>query len=279
MARDEIKYEHIVSRLNDMVERIANDCLSKPKRNGGSITGHCFGKVTVHVRGAKVGLVGFWQGQRGDAQGGNLIHLIEVANGFSNHGQAVRYAKQQYLGIQDRPFTEDEKKEWGKRQREFEKKDERRKAEAAADARKRELSAKAVWANSIPIKGTLAETYLESRGLIALRDLPTLRFHPMLDFPLNRLRNPRAFPALVCAVQQPDRRVTGVWQIFLDPKTGKKAQVVSRFRRSGSPWARGRRDRCGRGLGDDRRRVPAEQDEDPGVGAAVDVGHSRVRDP
>ena len=52
-----------------------------------------------------------------------------------------------------------------------------REAERRADAAKRERQAHALWREAQPIGGTVAETYLRSRGIIC--DLPdTLRFHP-----------------------------------------------------------------------------------------------------
>lgn len=53
----------------------------------------------------------------------------------------------------------------------------RRQAQDEADAAKRERQAQAVWSESLPVQGTLAETYLRGRGINC--SLPeTLRFHP-----------------------------------------------------------------------------------------------------
>jgi len=53
----------------------------------------------------------------------------------------------------------------------------RRKAQDSTDALRRSEAAKGVWAEAVPIEGTLAETYLRSRGISC--DLPdSLRFHP-----------------------------------------------------------------------------------------------------
>ena len=53
----------------------------------------------------------------------------------------------------------------------------RREAEQAREAMKRERQALAIWHESRPIEGTVAETYLRRRGINC--DLPdTLRFHP-----------------------------------------------------------------------------------------------------
>jgi len=53
----------------------------------------------------------------------------------------------------------------------------RRQAQDEADAAKRERQAQAVWSESLPVQGTLAETYLRGRGInCSLPD--SLRFHP-----------------------------------------------------------------------------------------------------
>jgi hypothetical protein len=71
-----------------------------------------------------------------------------------------------------------------------------REREAKAQAEKRAAQAKRLWQESLPIAGTLAETYLRARGITC--DLPrTLRFHP------EAWHGPTAkrYPAMVAAVQ------------------------------------------------------------------------------
>ena len=53
----------------------------------------------------------------------------------------------------------------------------RRRAEEQAEALKRAGQAQRLWAETLPVQGSLAETYLRHRGIVT--DLPeTLRFHP-----------------------------------------------------------------------------------------------------
>jgi hypothetical protein len=88
--------------------------------------------------------------------------------------------------------------------------------EPEPDARALEL-----WRSAIPAKGTLVEQYLRSRG-ITIDIPPTLRFIPSVDY-LPRI----SFPAMVAAVQRPDRQVIAVQVTFLDPRGDRKAQVAS----------------------------------------------------
>lgn len=75
----------------------------------------------------------------------------------------------------------------------------RRRAVEEAEAVKRERQAVSVWREAAPIGGTLAETYLRSRGITC--DLPdTLRFHPACWHPTAR-----RFPAMVALVEGCDR--------------------------------------------------------------------------
>lgn len=70
----------------------------------------------------------------------------------------------------------------------------RRRAAEEAEAVKREAQARAVWAEALPVAGTLAETYLRGRRITC--DLPeTLRFHPACWHP-----SAKRLPALLARV-------------------------------------------------------------------------------
>jgi hypothetical protein len=71
-----------------------------------------------------------------------------------------------------------------------------RRAEARAQAEKRAMAAKQLWAETQPIAGTPAETYLRRRGIsCALPD--TLRFHPRCFHGPSQSR----WPAMVALVE------------------------------------------------------------------------------
>ena len=214
MARSELKYEEIVERLNDMVETVAEKCIPDGRRHGNYWTGDLHGKCSVHIKGARTGLVGFWQGQRPGANGGDLIHLIQIAYGCSTHGQAVQIAKREFLHIEDRPLTAEEKREWARSKDESERKRKVREAEAAADREQKSDDVRAIWGRAQTIAGTLAERYLVGRGVdprLIGKWPPSLRFHPAL--PLGR----DAHPCLICGVQGSDRKLISIWRIFLTP--------------------------------------------------------------
>jgi hypothetical protein len=211
LMRDEYTYQEIVDMLRDHAETIAHDCMSGVKKSGPRLFGDCGGKASVVIRGNNIGLVGLWQGQRPGQQGGNLIHLIEISRGMS-HGEAVRYAKSHYLGIQQRAFTEEEKRQWASRKAEMEKRREREAAEAEAVRRRKEGDVRTIWGDCRPIPGTPAEAYLRRR--VGTFQYPaSLRFHPDLFCELTNQRH----PCLVAGVQATDRRLIAIWRIFLRP--------------------------------------------------------------
>ena len=98
----------------------------------------------------------------------------------------------------------------------------RRMAEHEAEKQKRTRAARQIWRDSVSAINTLVETYFCSRG-ITLPPPPTIRFHPSLPHGPTKL----TFPAMVAAVQGPDRKITGVHRTFLLPSGKGKAWVSS----------------------------------------------------
>ena len=80
-------------------------------------------------------------------------------------------------------------------------------------------AARRLFAASKPIRGTLAERYLQSRGIILPADVAALRFHPRCFHrgPAGR----EIWPALIATVTDLDGGITGVHRTWLDPGGGK----------------------------------------------------------
>lgn len=119
------------------------------------------------------------------------------------------------VNLPGREETEAERKARQKRETDRKRRDERK---AADDARAKAVkldTVKGIWQSAIPIEGTLAEAYLNSRS-IARTDLgdgpwpPSIRFHPGLTI------NGAKHPALIGGVQAVDRKLVAVWRIPLD---------------------------------------------------------------
>ncbi len=97
----------------------------------------------------------------------------------------------------------------------------RRKAACEAEERRRVETARLLWRQALPVtRGDSAGRYLASRGLHAPWP-PTIRFHPSLLHGPTKL----SFPAMIGAVQGPDRKITGIHRTFLLPSGGGKARV------------------------------------------------------
>ncbi len=78
-----------------------------------------------------------------------------------------------------------------------------------SDLAQRIEAARAIWRKAVPAAGTLVDVYLRSRGITAPIP-PTIRCANLKHGPTGM-----RLPAMVCAVQGPDRDVTGVHRTFL----------------------------------------------------------------
>ena len=82
-----------------------------------------------------------------------------------------------------------------------------------------------IWRQAVPAADdTLTARYLRGRGLTGVVP-PSIRYHPNVVYPHSGLY----LPAMVAAIQAPDRRVIAVQLLFLDPR-GRGKAVVSKPR-------------------------------------------------
>ena len=98
-------------------------------------------------------------------------------------------------------------------------------------------AARRLFAASKPIIGTLAATYLQSRGIMHVADLPALRFHPRCYYRPNDddvPGTPGAFPALIASVTDDGGVQTGTHRTWLNPACTAKANVASPRRAMGN---------------------------------------------
>jgi hypothetical protein len=86
-------------------------------------------------------------------------------------------------------------------------------------------SARRLFSMSRPIHGTIAETYLQSRGISALRDIASLRFHPRCYYKPDDHLPTETWPALIAAVTTLDGVITGVHRTWLEPSGRGKAPI------------------------------------------------------
>ncbi|GAA5665649.1 hypothetical protein Brsp07_04155 [Brucella sp. NBRC 14130] len=78
-------------------------------------------------------------------------------------------------------------------------------------------AARRLLAISQTIRGTIAETYLRSRGITALHDLGSLHFHPGCYYRPRGSSVTQALPAMIAAVTDLADAVTGAHRTWLPP--------------------------------------------------------------
>ena len=78
-------------------------------------------------------------------------------------------------------------------------------------------AARRLIAMSQPIAETLAEAYLRNRGLTALHDTASLRFHSRCYYRPDLQSETETWPALIASVTDLDGAITGAHRTWLDP--------------------------------------------------------------
>jgi Toprim domain-containing protein len=84
-----------------------------------------------------------------------------------------------------------------------------------------------------PISGTIAETYLRTRGITALHDAVAMRFHPRCYYRPDADTPTEVWPALIAAVTDLAGNITGAHRTWLDPTGEDKAPVETPRRAMG----------------------------------------------
>jgi Toprim domain len=94
-------------------------------------------------------------------------------------------------------------------------------------------SARRLFAMTKPITGTVVEAYLRNRGITALHETGSLRFHPRCYYRADEYSPPEFWPAMVGAITDLDGRITGAHRTWLDPSGCDKGPVDSPRRAMG----------------------------------------------
>ena len=94
-------------------------------------------------------------------------------------------------------------------------------------------SARRLYGMSRSIAGTLAQTYLQSRGIVAVPDGDPLRFHPRCYYRPDEHSPTETWPALIAAVTDLSGGISGVQRTWLDPSGHDKAPIDSPRRAMG----------------------------------------------
>jgi hypothetical protein len=86
-------------------------------------------------------------------------------------------------------------------------------------------SARRLFGMSLPIAGTVVETYLRGRGITNLDGIDSLRSHPRCYYRPEADSPTETWPAMIAAVTDLQGRITGAHRTWLDPSGRDKAPV------------------------------------------------------
>ena len=86
-------------------------------------------------------------------------------------------------------------------------------------------AARRLWAIAKPIDGTLAEAYLQARGITDVRGCEALRFHPRCWYRPDDYAPTETWPAMIAAVTNLSGATTGVHRTWLAPDGLGKAPI------------------------------------------------------
>lgn len=195
----------IAQELSREAEAVCRRLLSRGRREGrhwrvGDLANNSGRSLTVALAGPRAGRwIDHATGERGD-----LLDLIALRETGGSLSAAMRLARHRFGGgaLREAPAL---------------------KADTvhAADLPDTFALARRLWRRCLPLPGTLAEPYLQSRALPGpFTGLP-LRFHPALPYRPHPDAPWEQHPALVAAVTDEASRIMGVQRTWLDPDGGK----------------------------------------------------------
>jgi len=99
------------------------------------------------------------------------------------------------------------------------------------------LAAQRLFGTGRPIAGTLAQTYLQHRGITHLGACPALRFHSACYYRDGAAQQKR--PALLAAITDLDGHITGIQRTWLEVSGRGKAPVMTPRRALGRQFGNG----------------------------------------
>lgn len=224
MSRISNRAAELSERLAQSAQAVCRHYLPAGKREGrywmvGDVAGTQGRSLYVRLFATERGAIGNWV----DAATGEHGDLIDLIRLNQRHGRLADTIDEAERFLSLPPAASD---------------DERTAAAFAKPARAGSpTAARRLFTASKQLTGSLAETYLRSRGITRAFNLSALRFHPRCYYRPNDddvPGTPGAFPALIAAVTDADGAQTGTHRTWLDPSGGMKAKVASPRRAMGN---------------------------------------------
>jgi hypothetical protein len=198
----------LAQRLADRAEAVCHHYLPNGVRRGsywivGDVSGAKGRSLYVRLRSSSGAAAGHWT-DAASGQYGDLLDLIRLNRGLLTLSEAFDEARA-FLNEPPRQATE------------F----------AAYDtaARNPAKAAARLFALTSPVPGTIAETYLRSRGITADLDYPALGFLANCYYRAEDNPEPKPLPALIARVTDLNGRTMGVHRTWLRADGGGKADL------------------------------------------------------
>ncbi|MGN6424253.1 MAG: DUF7146 domain-containing protein [Asticcacaulis sp.] len=221
--------QDIAEQLAARADAVCRTYLSKGHKSGnywmiGDATGVPGRSMHVRLRGptAGKGAAGKWSDEAtGDH--GNLLDIIRHARGLTEFREVMAEACR-FLALPDpTPVVGSE-----------------RRCFADRSANARQFAAR-LFTSSRGLRGSIAETYLNSRGIIWQPDFNALRFHPRCFHSSGEGGKPVFWPGLIASITDLQDDLTGVSRTFLRRDGREKAPVEPKRRSKGDLLGNGTR--------------------------------------
>ena len=203
----------LAQRLGKQAEAVCRTYLSNGRRQGnywqvGDVRNTAGRSMFVRLTGpaSGKGAAGNWQ-DAASGEYGDLLAVIRESLGLSTFADVIEEARRflslpQLDLVPDTPTSKLSPAPSG-----------------SSEAARRLLSM------ARPLKGSLAATYLRSRGIADLSDTRDLRVHPNCYYRGDGAHQTETWPAMIAAVTDLEGKVTGVHRTWLARDGGSKAPV------------------------------------------------------
>jgi hypothetical protein len=203
----------LAARLASQAEAVCRHYLSAGKRQGnywlvGDVRNTPGRSLFVRLTGplSGKGASGHWR-DAASAEHGDLLDVIRLSLGLVDFADVAEEARR-FLAL---PYAAPDR--------------EPRRTSTPAAAVGSPDAARRLFAMAHPIGGTLAETYLRQRGILALHATDALRFHPRCFYRTDEHSPVETWPALIAAVTDLAGAITGVHRTWLDPAGFSEARL------------------------------------------------------
>ncbi len=177
----------------------------------GNITGEPGRSLYVRLDEGGHGKAGNWV-DAATGEHGDLLDLIRCNMGYSTLGEAMIEARR-YLRFPQSSTSQGYRPCGGK-----------------SDNRAKLRFAKRLFAASMPLPGSLAGRYLQSRSITRIQHLPSVRYHPRCPYRASRADRKTTgshYPAIICSVTDKHGTISGIHRTWLKACGTGKADVAA----------------------------------------------------